>query len=319
MKIFEKISDSNNRVTFYLFGKKVLSYKKRSKYKKIYSKRFGRLSEKEQRFILEEQFKLFSGEDLNLDNPRTFNEKIQWLKLYYHNPLMTKCADKVGLREFICEKFGEEYLVKSYGVYKSPNEIKFDKLPEKFVIKVNWGSGQNIVVENKSRLNIPRAKKRLKKWLNYKNNHYYDFLEWCYKDIKPRILIEEFIEYKTTNIEYQVFCFNGKAKFILCELNGKTRPELWKRGIYDLEWNPTPFTIGEMGVSEVARPHTLDKIIELANTVAAPFPFVRVDMIDINGELKFREMTFYSGNGMSKFYPSETNLILGKELKLEGV
>ena len=172
-----QVQKSDNKINLYICNHKVFAIKHKSEYRKIYEKRFKGLTETEQRYILEQQFIRNTGYPLNLDNPQTFNEKIQWLKLYDHNPLMTICADKVAVRDYIKEKIGEEYLVPALGIYDKPEDIDFDKLPNRFVLKVNWGSGQNIIVKDKSALDIEAAKKQLAEWMKPENNHYYDFLK----------------------------------------------------------------------------------------------------------------------------------------------
>ena len=159
--MLKKVKEANGKRKIYLFGHKIFTYKRKqtkSRYDEIYAKRFEGLSEKEARSILEVQFERCTGKKLDLDNPKSFNEKIQWLKLYYRNPLMTKCADKIGVRDYIREKIGEEYLVPIIGIYKTPDEIDFETLPNRFVMKVNWGSGQNIIVTDKSKLDVKKAK-----------------------------------------------------------------------------------------------------------------------------------------------------------------
>ena len=149
---------------------------------------------------IKKQFKEALGYELNLENPKTYNEKLQWLKLYYHNPLMTKCADKYLAREYIKEKIGEEYLVPLIGVWDKVEDIDFNSLPKQFVLKVNWGSGQNIIVKDKSKLNIEETKNKLNGWLKPFSNHYYYSYEWQYKDIEPKIICEKNILNKWTVI-----------------------------------------------------------------------------------------------------------------------
>lgn len=145
-----------------------------------------------------------AGYELDLDNPSSFNEKIQWLKLYYKDPLITKCCDKVSVREYVKNKIGEEYLIHCLGIFLKPEEINFDILPNKFIIKVNWGSGQNIIVNDKNKLNINEVIYTLNKWMQNKCNHYYNFLEWGYKDINPKIIIEEYIENEGGLMDYKL-------------------------------------------------------------------------------------------------------------------
>ena len=194
MRIFYKEKLPKGKRKIYFCGFKILSYTKKDKYYKIYAKRFKGLTEEEAKYILEVQFEWAQKRKPDIDNPQTFSEKLQWMKLYYHNPLQTLCADKVKVRDYIKEKIGEEYLVPLIGVYDSADDIDFSTLPDRFVMKVNWGSGQNIIVKDKSKLNIKDAKKRLKNWLKPESNHYYSGLEWVYKNIPPKIIIEEYLD-----------------------------------------------------------------------------------------------------------------------------
>ena len=165
--------------------------------------------------IIKKQFKEALGYELNLENPKTFNEKIQWLKLYYHNPLITKCADKFKVRDYIKEKIGEEYLIPLIGVWDKVEDIDFASLPEQFVLKVNWGSGMNIIVKDKSKLDIEDTKKKLKKWINPFSNHYYYSFEYSYKHIEPKIICEKYIEQVDGDLfDYKLTCFNSKVIYI---------------------------------------------------------------------------------------------------------
>ena len=317
MKIISKIKYPNGKREIYLFGKKVFSYKKKrkaTKYDEIYARRFDGLTQEEIRYCLEVQFERMCGYKLNLDNPQTFNEKIQWLKLYYRNPLMTKCADKVGVREYIKEKIGEEYLVPIIGVYNSVDEIDFDTLPNKFVMKVNWGSGQNIIVADKSKINIKQKKQQLVEWMRQENNNYYGSLEWVYKDIKPKIIIEEFLDFDDDLIDYKIMCYNGQPKnlFTCSERNSSL-----KVTFFDLNWNKLPFTrLYPTSKIDIEKPIFYNNMLRIAKILAEPFPFVRVDFYCIKNKLYIGEMTFYPGAGYEPFNPIEWDYKLGEMLNL---
>lgn len=159
-------------------------------------------------------FKAETGYPLDLKQPKTYNEKLQWIKLYDRNPRYITLADKFKVRKYIKKNIGEKYLVPLIGVYNSPNEIPWSTLPNRFVLKCNHASGTNIICKNKNKLDIKKASKQLKTWLNY--NQYWGAREWCYKDIKPCILCEEFIETSDGNTpdDYKFMCFNGEPRFI---------------------------------------------------------------------------------------------------------
>lgn len=274
------------------------------------------LSKDEKEYLINCVYNNIFGTDCNFKTPKTLNEKIQWLKLNYKNDLMTKCADKYLVKEYVKEKIGDGHTISLLGVYDTPDEIDFDSLPNQFVVKVNWGSGQNIVVEDKSKLDINDAKQKLKEWLKPQNNNYFIGFEWCYKNIEPKIIIEQFIPLKSDDVEYQFFCFNEDIKFILAEINGKYSDN-WKRIVYDKDWNVMPFTIGNQKKSEeLPKPELFDNMCEIAKTLSEPFPITRVDMIINNDVVKIMEMTFYSGAGYSIFKPNEWNYKLGDMLDL---
>ncbi len=315
MKIFEigKIAD---KYIIKVFGKKIFSLVVNFKYKRFYKKRFKGLTKEEARYILETQFYRSLGYKLNLDNPQTFNEKIQWYKLNYRDPLMVKCADKVGVREYVKEKIGEQYLVPIIGVYDSVDDIDFENLPNKFVAKVNWGSGQNIIVTDKSKLDIAEAKVKLKNWMQPKNNHYYRFLEWVYKDIAPKIIIEEFIESTEDLIDYKFYCFNGKVKYLLVCGNRNTDKYF---DFYDENLNFLPFTNGARNSGKpIVIPKEFEKMKSSAKILSEGFPHVRVDFYESpEGQPLLGEMTFYTGNGLDPFDPIEWDYKLGEKLDLK--
>ena len=314
-KIFEKKLTKDKNIVYFLFGKKFFSYKSKTKFHKIYSKRFKELSIEEKKFILETVFEERVGYKPDIDNPKTFNEKIQWLKLYYHNSLMTKCADKYLVREYVKEKIGEEYLIPLLGVYNTPDEINFDDLPNQFVLKVNWGSGQNIIVKDKSKLNIKQTKLQLKKWLHPYSNHYYNAFEWCYKDIKPKIIVEKYMKQLNNDLyDYKFLVYNGQIKnlFVVSDRFNNKYVD-W----YDKDYNFLNFTRGgNNSPNRIIKPKNFDKLKLLAKKLAEDFLFVRVDFYSVEGKIYFGELTFYPGNGMEPFEPLEWDYKLGEMLEL---
>ena len=273
------------------------------------------LSEADQRFHLDWYFHKKLGRTVNWDNPQTFDEKLQWLKLYYHNPLMTQCADKIAVRDYVAQTIGEEYLIPRIGVYSSPDEIDFDALPDRFVLKVNWGSGQNIICKDKSTLDVAETKKQLKKWMRYRKNLYFRFLEWCYKNIVPKIICEQYIEQFDKNLlDYKFICCNGQPRFVWIDTDRFVKH---KRIFYDLNWNRQPFGM-QYPVDDrtYPKPENLDLMISLAKKLSASFPQARVDFYNINGKIYFGEITFYPEAGFGVFSPPEWDLKLGQSLQL---
>ncbi len=251
----------------------------------------------------------------NINNPQTFNEKIQWLKLYYDDPLITVGCDKYKVKEYIANTIGEEYVVKLLGAYDDADEIDFDSLPQKFALKVNDNTGFNIIVKDKSKLNIAATKCRLNNWVHPWKNCYYASFYLGYKNVVPKIIAEEYLDIPNNSKEYKIFCFNGKADFALIEIDyfGKNP----QRAFYDRNFVETEFKIGKMPkVSLDIKPQNFDKMIELADILCKPFPFVRVDFYDINGKIYFGELTFYSGGGFSHISPIKWDKKLGEKLTL---
>lgn len=274
-----------------------------------------KLSVIDKKRMIQARFYNEMGYYANIDAPQTLNEKIQWLKLYYDDPLMTIGCDKYKVKEYIAKTIGEEYVVKLLGAYDDADEIDFDKLPEKFALKVNDNTGYNIVVNNKAKLNIPVTRCRLNNWVHPWKNCYYASFYLAYKNVVPKIIAEEYLDIPNNSKEYKIFCFNGKADFALIELDyfGKNP----KRAFYDRNFVETEFKIGKMPKASLSeKPANFDKMIELADKLCKPFPFVRVDFYDIAGKIYFGELTFYSGGGFSYIYPREWDKKLGDKLTL---
>ncbi len=250
------------------------------------------------------------GDNFQIDNPHTYNEKINWEKLNIHDPRRTLLSDKYRVREWIKEKLGEQYLTKLYGVYDEPTEIDFDSLPKKFVLKVNHMSGTNILVQNKDNIDKEAIIKKLQQYKN--ENHAYNLLELHYRDIKPVIICEEYLEgVAETLYDYDVYCFHGKPKYIWC-INGSHRVGC-KATFYTTKWEPLPFSFGYPKDPVLApKPEILDDILKLSSILANDFEHVRVDwMIAQDGRLIFSEMTFSTWGGVMCFIPEEWDKKMG--------
>ena len=258
-------------------------------------------------------YKQHTDKELDLANPKTFSEKIQWLKLYDSTEIKNKLTDKLLVREWIKEKIGDTYLINLIGVYDNPEKIDFSKLPESFVIKCNHGSGYNIVVKNKNEINKKKTIKKLKKWLSEDYSLY--SLELQYKNIKPCILIEEYIgDITKSPDDYKIFCFNGKAHFIEY-LTG--RDKLLQVAFYTPSWERIyfPYTYPQ-AEKDIIKPTKLDNMIEIAEKLSKAFSFVRVDFYILpNGDIKFGEMTFTPAAGLCNF-PKEMDIEMGNKLEL---
>ncbi|MBO1003216.1 ATP-grasp fold amidoligase family protein [Pseudogracilibacillus auburnensis] len=258
-----------------------------------------------------------TGEKLNLVNPQKYNEKLQWLKLYNRKPEYTKYVDKYAVRSYISEIIGDEYLTPIIGVYNSIDEIDWNSLPDKFVLKCTHGSSANIICTNKNELNIKDAKEKLNKWM--KKNWYWFGREWPYKQVRPRIICEKFIEQSDGDElrDYRFFCFNGEPKFITVDFS-ITNKEKTRRNLYDLEWNLMDEEISypkELGI-KVKKPERLCEMISLSKKLSENIPHLRVDFYYIKEKIIFGEMTFFHQSGMGKFRPTKFDNQLGEWLKL---
>lgn len=255
-------------------------------------------------------------EKLNLNNPRSFNEKMQWLKLYDRQPMYTKMSDKLAVKDIVKEKIGDEHVIKTLGVWSEYDYIDFDALPNRFVLKCNHDSGGVVIVKDKSKMDHEAAKVKIVRSL--KQNFYWRGREWPYKDIHPLIFAEEYIEDVDSDdiIDYKLMCFNGKCRCIFTCTERHLGTGL-KVTFFDPEWNELPF-IRRFPKSEVpiSKPDNLQELITIAESLAEGIPFVRVDLYDIKEQIFFGEYTFYPGCGFEKFYPKEWDDKLGGWIEL---
>lgn len=265
---------------------------------------------------IEKIYKFTFGKKPNLENPKTFNEKLQWLKLYDKNPEYTKMVDKYEVRKYIKDTIGEEYLIPLIGVYSKFEEIDFNKLPNQFVIKCTHDSGSAVICKNKEKFNYKACRKKINKAL--KQNYFYAGREWPYKNVKPRIIIEEYINSKdkTELIDYKFMCFNGKVECSFVCLDRGSKEGL-KVDFYDLEWKKMPFERHYPNSDrEIEKPKNYDLMINLAERLAQKMNFVRVDFYEVDGKIYFGELTFFPGSGFEEFRPEKYDTILGELLKM---
>ncbi len=266
-------------------------------------------------------YRLYMGRKLDLKNPKTFSEKIQWLKLYDRRPEYTIMVDKYTVKQYVAERIGEEYIIPTIGVWESPEKIDWDSLPQKFVLKTTHGGGGGgvIVCKNKSSINREKVVRRLKKQM--RTNIYGTLREWPYRNVKPRIIAEELIESRQTPKDlpdYKFFCFNGKAKY--CQVISN-RSGVMSIDFFDMEWNHQPFhepKIYPFAADLPTKPQNFEKMESAANMLAKGKDFVRVDFYDIGEFFYFGEITFYPSTGMGGFDPDDYDLILGKMIELPG-
>lgn len=258
-------------------------------------------------------FRIKAGYPLNLDHPKTYNEKIQWTKLNYKHPLLTQLVDKYTVRSYIEQK-APELLTQLYWSGFDANEIPWDTLPEKFVIKVTHGSTFNIICKDKSKLDRERCAKQLNKWLKEKFLRCYG--EWFYGVERPRIIIEEFLDAGTGKEpeDYKVFCFNGKAHFVIVDTDRYIKH---KRNVYDVNWNYRDANMGFPNDKPMSKPKELDSLLAYAELLSEGFPHVRVDLYIVKGKIYFGELTFTNCAGFNKISPREFDEELGNLFVLE--
>lgn len=250
----------------------------------------------------------------DLKNPKTFTEKLQWLKLHDRNPEYSKLVDKYEVKKILAERIGEEYIIPTLGVWDSFDEIDFDKLPEQFVLKCTHDSGGLIICKDKSKLNIEEAHQKINKCL--KTNYYWHGREWPYKSVKPRIIAEKYMvdESGTELKDYKIFCFNGEPKVLFIATD---RPHDTKFDFYDMEFNHLPFTNGHPNANrELKKPKGFDTMLSLCRKLSKDMKQVRIDFYDINGKVYFGEITFFHWSGMMPFDPEEWDYTLGSYIKL---
>jgi len=286
-----------NRIILYLFNKGF----------------FNRMPDK---LYIKIKYRIKMGKKLNLDMPTTFNEKLQWLKLYDRQSRYCAMADKLRAKEYASKAVGEKYIIPTLGVWKSFDEIDFSKLPDRFVLKCNHDSGNVFVCGNKEQFDHAKAKKTVRSSLS--RNYYYTSREWVYKDIEPRVFAEELLKDPEGELaDYKLFCFNGKVRTILVCQN-RHGDCAFTQDFYSREWKHLDIRRPNVQNSPelIEKPEKLDELIEIAEKLSEGVPFLRVDMYICSGSLFFGEMTFYPAAGFNSFEPEETDYTFGEYLTL---
>ncbi len=256
---------------------------------------------------------------LNLKDPQTFSEKLQWLKLYDRNQLYTTLVDKYAVKKWVGDKIGEQYIIPTFGVWNNFDEIDFDKLPDQFVLKTTHDSGGVVICRDKKRFDKQSARLKLTKSL--KHDYFYHGREWPYKNVPHRIIAEKYMLDKQTQElrDYKFFCFNGTPKMLFVASDRQNPNEETKFDFYDMDFNHLPFTNGHPNSSkQIAKPKSFEKMKELAAVLSQHIPHVRVDFYETNGEVYFGELTLAHWSGMMPFEPTKWDKIIGDWLKLPG-
>lgn len=270
------------------------------------------------KIMIKIQYFIKTGNKLNLNNPKRYTEKIQWYKLYYHDPLITQCSDKYTVRSYVEKKGLSEYLNELYEVYDDVDDIDFKKLPNSFAIKMTTGSGTNLFISDKSKVDEEKVKIQLKQWMNRSRKSY--GREWGYYNCKRRIIVEKLIDRDRNNDlpDYKFFCFDGKVYCLYTMIDYTDNHANGKLGFYDRNFNQLPFRRNDYGEinREISKPINFEKMVEIAEVLSQGFPHVRVDFYNIEGKIIFGEMTFYNASGYTKFIPDKYDFILGDKFRL---
>lgn len=262
---------------------------------------------------IRKMYKIRFKEDLNLENPQSFNEKLNWLKLYYHNPILTKLADKYAVKQIVRDLIGEEYVVPNYGVWDSFDQIDFSTLPDQFVLKGTHDSGGAFICRDKSTFDYKGVRNRLNK--NLKRDFFYAGREWPYKFIPHRIIADKYLDDNTGNElrDYKFWCFNGVPTYMYCTIKGDNVYE----NFYDMDFNIAPINHGfPRHQPEFDKPECFDEMKYLAAKLSNNLPFVRVDFFQVQGKVYFGEFTFFDWGGHRPFVTKEMDLELGKLIEL---
>lgn len=256
---------------------------------------------------------------LDFNNPVTLNDKILWLKFhdYWNNPIISQCADKYRVREYLESKGFGNLLNHLLGAYDNVDDIPWEDLPARFALKLNVGCGYNLIVSDKSKLDIEKTKKMLKKWM--KSKYYLEHSEMQYKNVKPYILIENYLGDEEGNLpeDYKFYCMNGKSKYVMV-CTDREIGEHAKYFYFDKSWKMMPYTQDALDDPnrDIPKPQYIDEAFEIAEKLSRDFPFVRTDLYIVGGRVYFGELTFTPSAGMDVSRLKTTDIMLGEQLKL---
>lgn len=261
-------------------------------------------------------FRRKMGYAMDWKSPKTFNQKLQWLKVYDRKPIYTTMVDKYEAKKYVAEIIGEEYIIPTLGVWDKFEDIDFDALPDQFVLKCTHDSGGLAIVRDKSTFDKEKARKQFKIALN--RNPYDVTREWPYKNVKPRIIAEQYmVDEETKELrDYKFFCFGGEVKAMLIATERDVEGNV-KMDFFDCDGNHLPFRRGHENAKKTpAIPNCYEEMVALAEKLSEGICHVRVDLYSINGKIYFGEMTFYPASGLRAFEPAEWDRTFGDWLKL---
>lgn len=269
---------------------------------------------KSDKLYLSLRYRLFMHKKLNLRNPQTFNEKLNWMKLYYHNPIYPKLVDKYEVKKIVSSIIGSEHVIPTLGVWNCVDDIEFDYLPNQFVLKCTHDSGGLVVCKDKSSLDIKATKAKLGTAMN--RNYFTVSREWAYKHVPPRIIAEQYMEDDTTHAlnDFKFFCFNGKVKILFIATERATDV---KFDFFDINFHHLNVINGHPLASVTPhKPKTFNQMVQLAERLSKGYPFMRVDLYEVNGKVYFGEYTVYHYGGTVPFEPADFDLEMGSWITL---
>ena len=278
---------------------------------------YGRYNAMPDEKYLKKLFRISMGKELNLEHPVTFNEKLQWLKLYDRQPEYTKLVDKYEVKKIVAGLIGEEYVIPTYGVWERFDDIDFDRLPEQFVLKCTHDSGGLYICKSKKQFDKTAAKKKIETAL--KRNYFWTGREWPYKNVKPRIIAEQYMEDSKYHElrDYKFFCFNGTVKALFIASDRQTPGKETKFDFFDEQFNSLPFKQGHPNSAILPeKPVNFDKMKRIAEKLSTNIPHVRIDLYEVNDQILFGEMTFSHYSGFVRFEPEEWDEIFGSWIDL---
>ena len=267
--------------------------------------------------FLKKQFYIRMGKELDLNAPRTFNEKLQWLKLYNRRPEYTTMVDKYEAKKYVAECIGEEHIIPTLGVWHTFEEIDFSALPDQFVLKCTHDSGGLVICRDKSKFDAKAAKKKIGKSL--RRNFYLKSREWPYKNVKPRIIAEQFMEDRETRElrDYKFFCFDGEPKVMFIATDRQTAGQEVKFDFFDMDYKHLDVRNGHANATNLPKkPAMFEEMKALSKKLSKGIPHVRVDFYEIEGKVFFGELTFFHFSGMVPFEPEQWDYTFGDWIKL---
>lgn len=261
-------------------------------------------------------YRLIFRRKLNLKEPRTYTEKLNWCKLHWRSSLAVTCTDKITVRDYVAGKIGSEYLIEQYGCFDSFDAIDFNSLPERFILKPSNGSGDVFVCRDKSSLDLKKAQKTLEK--NKKRHFSSKTKEWVYYNLPDRIVAERLLEPSQGAAvrDYKFFCFQGEPQFFLV---GTDRDSDLRFSYFDMDFKPLPVRCGHDCKTGIEKPEHFQEMVEIARELSVDFPHVRVDLYEEEGRVYFGELTFFHYGGIVRFEPDEWDYTFGKYLLINRI